>query len=268
MSLNKIIILIIAHNDSLNGNEQKSLRQCSSIFAGYPITLICPQGLDANCYRETMPGVKIDFIDPKWQKNYYNFNRLKIESYLYKRYSHYEYILFYEPDAWVFRDELDNWIKQGYDNIGGPWLSLKTNKFEINSGNGGFCLRNVQSALKTLETNKILFLPYLVWLMAKDLQLKYFWKYKWMFLRLLWPVFQNSRKFIKRFPFYEDKFWAKIAPVINKDFKVCTAKEAIPFAFDAHPEILYQMNGQQLPMGAHGWYRKERRDFWAKHIEI
>jgi hypothetical protein len=267
LKLNKVIVLIVAHQEFVSQEQEKSILRCYEIFNGLNIQFICPEGLNVREYKKLVPDTKVDFIDPIWQRTYFNFNRLKIEKFLYDRYQHYEYILFYEPDAYVFRNDLDSWIAKGYHNIGAPWFSIKTGELEANSGNGGFCLRNVGAALETLESNTMLFLPALVWNMVKELPFRYWWKYKFILIRLLFPVFQRSQKFIARYPFYEDKFWAKIAPVINKDFKVCPGKEALKFAFDAHPGKMYEMNDRQLPMGAHGWFRKERISFWKEHIE-
>ena len=267
MDKNTVVILIIVHKTEITKFEKISIEQCFNVLGNYDIVFICPMELDVTCYRNINNEANFNFIDSRWQSSYFNFNRLKIEPFLYKLYSKYEYILFYEPDAYVINDNLYSWINKGYDNIGGPWLSLKTGQLEPYSGNGGFCLRNVGAAITTLQSNTLLFLPKIVWNMVKELPFRYWWKYKFILLRLLFPIFQGSKKFIERYPFYEDKFWAKIAPIINKDFKVCPATEAMKFAFDAHPDKFFKLNKGQLPMGAHGWYRPERIDFWKDHIE-
>ena len=81
------------------------------------------------------------------------FNKLKESNLLYKKYKKYKYILFYELDAFVFRDELDYWCKKGFDYIGAPWNGTHCYyDTPINGvGNGGFSLRNIKSAIKLLE---------------------------------------------------------------------------------------------------------------------
>src|SRR5260221_11227587 len=111
-------------------------------------------GLDVSAYRILVPDIKIAFIDPRWQSTYAMFNRLKTSPLLYNRYSQYEDILFYELDAWVFRDELEYWSKQGYDYIGAPWFDefekVIENSTFVGVGNGGFSFRKQNSSIRIL----------------------------------------------------------------------------------------------------------------------
>lgn len=249
--------------------EIASLSKGLSVLHNYTFIFIGPEHIDLSFLSQYIPAnsdYNFRHFNKSYFKDIYGYNKLMISKIFYEQFSDFSHLLIYHLDAYVFYDDLPGWIESGYDNIGGPWFSLRTGKLEPWSGNGGFCLRNVKAAIATLESNTLLFLPAIVWNMVKELPFKYWWKYKFILLRLLVPVFQRSQKFIERYPFYEDKFWAKIAPIINKDFKVCPSSEAMKFAFDAHPEKMYELNNNTLPMGAHGWFRPERIGFWKKHI--
>lgn len=74
---------------------------------------------------------------------------------LYKRFIDYEFMLVYQLDAWVFRDELFYWCDQGFDYIGAPWYegyekATHTSKIISPSGNGGFSLRKNNSIMNAL----------------------------------------------------------------------------------------------------------------------
>lgn len=266
----EVVVVIPVYKEDLTEHEHVSLKRGISILCNHSFVIISPENFDVSFLKQYFINdidYQVKYFEQAYFKDIYGYNKLMMSMAFFEQFLSASHMLIYHLDAYVFHDDLSRWIKSGYDNIGGPWLNLKTGKLEPNSGNGGFCLRNVGSALVTLQCNTILFLPAIVWNIVKELPFRYWWKYKFVLLRLLFPIFQRSKRFIERYPFYEDKFWAKIAPMINKDFKVCPASEAIKFAFDAHPEKMYKLNNRTLPMGAHGWFRPERIDFWKDHIE-
>ena len=77
----------------------------------------------------------------------------------------------------------------------------------------------------------------------------------------------NSRYLVNNFDQNEDYFWSHYAPQINLNYKVAPSCEAIKFAFEKAPEMLYKKNKNQLPFGCHAWEKYEP-EFWKKHITI
>ena len=80
-----------------------------------------------------------------------------ISSKFYKSFKTYEFLLIYQTDAWVFRDDLLEWCNKDYDYVGAPWFTgyddTKGIKKAFNAvGNGGFCLRKTKSMLRVLNT--------------------------------------------------------------------------------------------------------------------
>ena len=141
-------VLIIAHKDRPSATELNSLKQCYKVLNRYPVIVICPSNLDTSVYKKHVPNLLVDYIHPKWQQSYAMFNRLKIDPFLYKRYSQYEFIMFYELDAWVFKDELEYWCNRDFDFIGAPWFeaydAAEENAKFLGVGNGGFSLRKTR----------------------------------------------------------------------------------------------------------------------------
>jgi hypothetical protein len=279
--MNKVIILIISHKPELNYYEQISLKQCFKLLGNYPIKLICPEGLDISFYKTILPDPKFDFIDPSWQSTYENFNRLKIEPFLYERYSKYKFILFYEPDAFIFQDRLHYWCDLGYDFIGAPWFDgfseADENSTIIGIGNGGFSLRNTENALRTLKQLKQLeLLDY----SSDSVQIVNFLK-----ILFLWSKTRNQvAEYVKSFKGNEDLFWTvksgeQIKKIRNRnslsriyqkyfinEFNIAPIYKGIEFSFEQHPRRLFELNNYRLPFGCHAWWRYDL-DFWKPHIE-
>jgi hypothetical protein len=133
-----------------------SLRQCVSVLGAHDIVVVCPADMNVAAYKEISTAINFCQIDPWWQSTYRNFNRLKISPLLYWKFRRYDYILFYELDAFVFKDELDKWCQAGYDYIGAPWFEgfdkCSNDSPFIGVGNGGFSLRRTSAALRVLRS--------------------------------------------------------------------------------------------------------------------
>jgi Protein of unknown function (DUF5672) len=267
MNKDLAVILIIAHKSQISHFEKISLRQCFKVLGHYSIRLICPAGLDVSCYREIIPDIKIDFIHPTWQSTYERFNRLKVVPLLYKKYKRYEYILFYELDAFVFKDELEYWCSKNYDYVGSPWFAGYEQTAEISSfsgvGNGGFSLRKISSALKVLHTFSYIAPPSELWTRWRSssgsLQ-------DAIGLIKGLTVTNNTFFMFNGYRWQEDIFWGKFVNQNFDWFKVPTVKEALKFGFELNPSFLFKENNCELPFGCHAWWKYDL-DFWWPHIQ-
>jgi hypothetical protein len=267
----EVVVLIIVHKSLLTDFEEISLRQCFRMFQGRDIVIVCPKGLDISAYRTISSSAVFDFIDARWQASYKMFNRLKIDPFLYKRYRQYEYILFYELDSFVFRDELDVWCNKQFDYIGAPWFKDFSNNPKntetIGVGNGGFSLRKVASHLKVLESFSYISHPAENWHdrfrnnpKGKD-RIR---KIAGFILDL--TVRNNTFWLFNNFRTNEDLFWGLHAGNNFDWFTVAPVDQAIAFSFEMNPEYLYRVNGRRLPFGCHAWW-KYSLNFWKPHIE-
>jgi hypothetical protein len=273
---NEVIILVISHKEKLSYKEQISLLQLYRILGKYPIKFICPKGLNTSYYSDLLPNIEIDFINAWWQSSYENFGKLKIRPFLYRRYKKYKYILFYEPDAFVFRDELTEWCARGYDYIGAPWFigySDGDSTDFLGVGNGGFSLRKTSAMLNVWKFKYF----YRMTVSAKELlgilktknKSSGFWKKLFnvvVFSFKLVGIFNNSHFIMKRL-YYEDVFWGQSVPEYFPTFNVANVKEAIAFSFECKPSVLYELNDKKLPFGCHAWWRYDLA-FWQPFIEF
>lgn len=264
--MTKAVILIISHKPDPSHAEIASLRQCFNILGKYPIVLICPTDMNVNEYVKAAPDLTVDFIDPKWQANYAMFNRLKISPLLYKKFRKFEYILFYELDAWVFRDELEEWCSKGFDYIGSPWFegfyTAPPEAKLLGVGNGGFSLRKVNSHLKALRS----------------------WHYIISF-KELWNEFisharpRTAKKLLRNltiqnnvfYPFNsfagnEDLFWGLIVAKRFPWFKTPDPVTASHFSMEFNAPYLFKQNSGRLPFGCHKW-EELHPEFWKQFIK-
>ena len=240
------------------------MRQCYAVLGAHPIKIITPRGTSLDAYQPGLPKLDVIYIDPKWQKSVASYNKLKLSRFFYNLFDDYEFLLTYEPDAFVFRDDLELWCSKNYDYIGAPWfegfnLATPDSKF-LGVGNSGFSLRKVSSVQKILR-NIYYNQPFEYSSGIRNL-LKAYIKIPYRWLRN-----QSAENYTIQSTcnISEDRFFGEVAPAYAKDFKVAPIEEAIKFSFEVQPEVLFKLNNQQLPMGCHAWWRYNL-EFWEPII--
>jgi hypothetical protein len=269
---NRVQIVIPVYKMTLTEDESISLSRAFRVFNSYHIDIIAPEDTDMTKYREIaeieglQPGFR--YFPKKYFEDIFGYNRLMLSPDFYRQFVEFEYILIYQLDAYVFKDELAFWINFGYDYLGAPWISDQNGKLFVGkfAGNGGFSLRRVESFIKTLEINK--------WIVLRPDQLvqeysrnglKFFLRKVPLIVARCIGYKNNSRFYMKTNTQKEDIFWACYAPYVNKKFKSITGQEAIGFAFEKYPSYLFTINRNRLPFGCHGWSRYEP-EFWRQFI--
>jgi hypothetical protein len=248
-------ILIPVHRNTLTNEEWKSLSRCINVLGHYHVSLVIPQSLDARVIFSRYPTLHKETFPDEYFQGIEGYNRLMLSEEFYERFSDTTYILIYQLDAWVFRDELDFWMKKGYDYAGAPWVKkpkysswyyplfvkirtsvlrkpLKSNQLSGKSGNGGLSLRKVSSHLEVVKSRKEEIQKQLTHAEKSDL-------------------------------FNEDVFWS----LENPGFKYPSYEEALQFAWDQHPEICLKQAGGKIPFGCHGWSKTaDLIRFWQKFM--
>jgi len=228
---NLCAVLIPYYKNELTKSEQYSLNVALDIFQRHPVLFISPENLRVSEEYNYIPSVR--FSD-KYFSSLAGYNHLLLSTDFYGRFLDFKYILIYQLDALVFRDELSYWCSLGFDYYGAPWIH-KTWKWKyfnffgiINRevGNGGFSLRR----------------PEIFFSMAKKIT--------------------RIKKFIR---FGEDIFWCNYGKVLDLDFKILTADKAFRFAFETNPSQLYLLNGNSLPFGCHA-FEKNEIEFWKSKV--
>lgn len=266
--MSPVAVTIPVYKSALSDFETISFSRALEVFAEYPIVLVYPDNLDVSKYREIAAGhnksIAFENFDELFFKGIDGYNKLMLSTAFYERFQRFEYILIYQLDCFVFRNELDEWIGKGYDYIGAPWLhndrrpwwttknkikyklkhyykrylnkenSISLGYYKV--GNGGFSLRKVQTFINIIRQ------------------------------------FDGSRR-IERYRnadgnylYAEDVFWGCEVNRYRRNIKIPPYRKALSFAFDINPSLCYELNGEKLPFGCHAWYRYEI-DFWRPFIQ-
>ena len=255
-----VVVLVFTHKADLDWYEEISLRQCQKTLGHYPIHLVCPEGLDISAHLKLGPSLVPEYVPKHLLSSIEDYNRFKISSWLYRRFGKYDFLLTYELDAFVFRDELLEWCREGWDYIGAPWFEGWDNATSespfIGVGNSGFSLRRTEPCLRISTA------------------------VEWV-QRILPPRIYRSAKFQKLIPNgrlrdllklagytdqHEDDFWAGFAPKAFPDLRVALYERAKHFSLEANARHIIRETQSGLPFGCHAWHRCDK-EFWRPWIE-
>jgi hypothetical protein len=223
-------------------------------------------------------------LDQTFFDNIDGYNRLLKSFEFYKKLQGFDYILIYQTDAYIFKNELDYWCSLCYDYIGAPWTGLhKWNNHPLTGvGNGGFSLRNIKSTIKVLYKLRML----------EVLEQYQFFNWKGILPKLPHLIYRLIKArtepgFAEReVVCQEDIFWCKYAPerlstfapingivrliaslAIKNTFKIAPEKIAASFSFETNPSYLFRVNNENLPFGCHAW-EKHEPEFWKTFIPL
>lgn len=255
MLKNSVKVVIPVYKDFFGELEEKSFVQCCKVLKNYEIVIVHPEGLDHSFLSEK----KLTTITAKsFPKHYFasiqGYNELLLSSKFYESFLDTDYILIYQLDAFVFKDDLKEWCEKGYDYIGAPWLATSTSSIGMylfdkiarifrsknrkereqtffKVGNGGFSLRKVSSHYSISKEQKDFISEIL-----------------------------NAEE--KKLHAAEDVFWALKASEFNADFKIPNYKEAVYFAIDRKPKIGMKLTNNELPFGCHSINKSKVVHFW------
>ena len=259
--MQKVAVVIPTYKNSLNAFELLALQQCKKILSAYPVIVVKPKSLVLQAEFALLDHQTLAFEDAYF-KDIKGYNRLMLSADFYKSFLDYEYILIYQLDAFVFKDELASWCRKRIDYIGAPWIrkigytdivkavksklqyyfhtrfNLQKNglpsdkQFENKVGNGGFSLRRVKKFYE----------------LSKSLR----------------PKIDQYLNHIEH-QFNEDMFWSVEVNRKRKILNIPNYKVGLKFAFEFAPERAFALNNNQLPFGCHAW--DKNLDFWRPIFE-
>jgi hypothetical protein len=255
--LKQVAVVVPFYRNTIPAYEQVALKQCERILSNYPKIAVKPASLELPDVAEIITFAQTISFSNDYFKSIAGYNRLMLSAEFYAQFADYEYILIYQADAFVFRDELGEWCSQDWDYIGAPWirqsnvsnlfkaltfkirqmLSTKFNlkkdgvpnkyQFENKVGNGGLSLRRV----KKFNDICISLQPHIEAYLAKEAH-----------------------------QYNEDAFWSIEVNRKKKLLNIPNWKTGLRFAFETYPQHAYYLNGQQLPFGCHDW--DQYADYW------
>lgn len=272
MKENSVSITIPIYKSSLTTIEICSLEQCFKVLGGYPICLITHINLDLTVYKRVAElygiNLKIEYFDEKFFANIDGYNNLMLNALFYKRFEKFEYMLIYQLDAWVFKDELLEWCTKGFDYIGSPWFKNQGTHEEGEKlwlvGNGGFSLRKVCYFINCFTSTKNL-------RNYKQLKQNCVTKADWIKLPLRLLGIKNSVKHLVGYfegVFNEDLIYCMCLQNTQFEPKLPNVMEGLKFSFERSPSYLFELNNSELPFGCHAFEKNEFESFWSKHIDI
>ncbi|MCU0772562.1 MAG: hypothetical protein MUE94_12465 [Verrucomicrobia bacterium] len=238
----RVAVVIPTYRSDLKPLEVQAVRQAVTVLGAYDFWLAAPKGLNTDQWKEWLPRIQICEFDPYFFSTYRAYSHLCRTEQFYARLSAYDYMLIYQTDAYVFRDELLDWCSRGYDYVGAPNLNyeFRTHSkkrwtqwwiwrpFLSKVGNGGFSLRKVETFRRASR-----------WLRWTD-------------------------PFLPDIP--EDVFWCSVARHLYP-MRIPGWREALQFAFDATPSDCLKAAEGRLPFGCHAW-NTVYLDFWKQFIPL
>lgn len=264
----KVAVVIPLYKEQPSEMELVSFNRAVDVFSFRKLVLMCPKNLNLDHY-SFKEKVSVIRFPNRYFKSMMHYNRLMLKKDFYSKFTEFDYILIYQTDAYVFKDDLSFWCSKKYDYIGAPWTKNydpDANYGFINeSGNGGFSLRKVKAFLDVLDSKQLIYgTNYFI--------LKYKIKNKLLmilsapFLLLKKAGFRNRINFfLKNYKMGEDKFWAFEAIKFQNSFRVASFHESLGFSFEMAPKILYKLNKNNLPFGCHA-FEKHDFKFWKQFI--
>lgn len=270
--MKKCIIVIPTYKEILDDDEIKSLAQCKKVLSNYDIKFVCPENLDVSWYQKQWTFEFIRF-EEKYFKSIFSYSHLLVNKDFYKAFADYEYMLLYQLDAWVFKNELEEWCAKDYDYIGAPWfegysIAKPEAKMLEYTGNGGFSLRKIPTLIDVLsktETSEEKLYTFL------EIYTKFGTSSVFNIFRLIKSVYRYFSKnnvvkhALKKIKFCEDNIIANTLRRLYPELKIAKAEDVKLFSFEILPERLFEECGHQLPFGCHG-YKKYNWAFWKNYI--
>lgn len=241
-----VAIVIPIYQAAFSDAEQASLKQCMRVLGHYPVKIVKPRSLDLSEIKAKYPSIDLVSFDDAYFTDTDAYNRLMVSIDFYRSFLPYRYMLIYQLDAFVFKDELLDWCRKGYDYVGAPSLhqeeydalpaaskniyaeALSKNRFVLN---GGLSLRKIPAFIRYL---KIYNRFYPAWVGNEDMLFS-----------------QEATRLIPMKLFLRLPSW----------------QEALRFAFEKSPAATYEITGNKLPFACHAWERYDP-EFWSQYIDI
>jgi hypothetical protein len=269
-----IVIVIPVWKEEMTEFEKISFMQCLHVMKGYTVCMISYIHLNIDKYLEILNSNSVEYRLFFFEKSIFDsvesYNHLMMSVEFYINFIQFKYILIYQLDCFVFRDDLLSWINYDYSYIGAPWVEgydlSKYGNPVIGVGNGGFSLRRVEDHLKALlllnckecfnirtKLSFFAFVSIVVFLLKNS------------FFILKQKIKKNNFS-LENYNGNEDIFWSEIAGKQFCWFKIPDWKIAAQFAVEVQPRYFFELNNQLLPFGCHAWWRYDL-DFWKPHIE-
>jgi hypothetical protein len=266
-------VVVPIYRRELSADELISISSIRRHLSGFGICFAAPRSLDlSDVIRK---GESVERFDDDYFADIAGYNRLLKSGEFYGRFDAWEYVLVVQLDCLIFGGDLEQWLIKGWDYLAAPWFRAFAKDHRAGLwrvGNGGLSLRKVSSHRRVLSQAVIKGSIYprfgnAYWKESRT------WLTDGLYRKIgfLAVFLSGSPKFtveeeLRSYPHNEDVFWSIEARKFDAGFRVATAEEALPFAFEVDPGWCFERNGRKLPFGCHAWERYDRA-FWENFME-
>ncbi len=271
-------ILIPIYKSALTDREKESFLQCLHVLKAYPICLVAPESLNTSLYmtlsKACNVNLTISHFNHKYFENVYAYSQLLLNRNFYQHFKDCDYILIYQLDGFVFRDELNAWCKKGYDYIGAPWFknygSNENGDKLWKVGNGGVSLRRVSAFLNIFDRT----MPFSIYpFYVKNIRKKGFFTMSINVIKMLYSLLFRNKSveyYLQNFTderINEDCFWTDGLSMTKLALHIPDTLTAARFCIEKSPSYLYQLTGNKLPFSCHAYEKYEYDNFWQEKIK-
>lgn len=238
-SRKKAVVVVPVYKTELDDVETASLINNAAVLKNHDVVVVYSEGLDVSFYKRIVPALKYQAFRKSDFSSVKHYDRLLISPRFYRAFAEYEYMLICQYDAWIFKDELNEWCDKGYDYVGAPFVDPFVGQLSARMpflstlcmnkvGNGGLSLRKISTHIKVTHR-----------------------------MQCISPLCTVT---------HEDIFFTLFAPLFLRNYRRPDMEEANRFAVDKKArECVGRLNGA-LPFGCHGWYKRST-DFWSQYIK-
>jgi len=259
--LKKVVVVIPVYQEKLSDYEKIALQQCDKVLSNYHKVIIKPHKLTLPPETSALSLSEVVSFDNDYFSNIQGYNRLMLSKEFYGQFLSHEYILIYQLDAFVFRDELDMWCSKDIDYIGAPWIRQKdfSNAFKALKSTPQYYLYTRFNIKKNGLPDPKQFYKKVG---NGGLSLRRVKKFYDICIKMQGRI----REYIDRdeHHFNEDAFWSVEVNRKKKQLNIPDYKEGLKFSIELEPECAFELNKQQLPFGCHAW--PKHIDFWRPYF--
>jgi len=255
-------IIIPIYKKTPDADDLISINQAFHVLKNHKITFIHPKSLDVSNYEKFTS--RFLAFDDVYFKNIHGYNRLMLSVDFYNSFSE-KYLLIYQTDCFVFKDELLNWCNKDFDYIGAPWIrsSEKISLVKLISDRG---LAKLKALINFKGNGKS----------QKDKSLLYnavgngglSLRKREKFIEVLKNLSDVKDVYLKKeniSEFYAEDVFFSIEPERNGiNFSKPDYKEACGFSIENKQQKALEINNGRLPFGCHRWNKE--REFWKPYF--
>lgn len=247
----KDIVIVIPVYKAPDNDELISInRLCEITQFKYDIVFVRPTLMDASIiypYYQIMNGWEGHVFEKTFDDSFFEstitYSNLLTTFDFYIQFHEYKFMLIYQPDCYLIRDEIIDWCNLDYDYIGAPIVGTGSGWKKIPCvGNGGFSLRKIETFINITNPDGEFITEF-----ASDIE-------------------EANKLNENGYVEFEDLYFAELVPSLTTNFTKPNYELAGRFAWDRNVELLYNKYHGELPMGIHAW--QKFKDFWIDKIDI